>query len=85
MTDDVILENVLSLLAAITSNFPIFHRLLGYEAELLSNNINLSIKSHLIRSKIDVKNDRHRRRLKARLIIMQIYNFRLSDPCEESY
>jgi len=43
LTDDVILENVLSLLAAITSNFPIFHRLLGYEAELLSNNINLSI------------------------------------------
>ena len=57
LTDDVILENLLSLQAAITSSFPIFHRLLGYEAELLSNNINLSIKSSLIRSKIDVKND----------------------------
>ena len=34
-----------------------FQCLLGYEAELLSNNINLSIKSRLIRSKIDVKND----------------------------
>ena len=34
-----------------------FQYLLGYEAELLSNNI---IKSRLIRSKIDVKNDSYR-------------------------